>query len=58
MEVGVLVVVTERWRYVDNRGAQRSLSLCQIGLAWLDECQHEDVSPPLFTGSFKPLPET
>jgi hypothetical protein len=58
MEVGVLVVVTERWRYVDNRGAQRSLSLCQIGLAWLDECRNEDVSPPLFTGSFKPLPET
>lgn len=49
MEVGVLVVVTDRWRYVDNRGAHRSVSLCQIGLAWLDECQHEDVSPPLFT---------
>jgi hypothetical protein len=58
MEVGVLVVVTERWRYVDNRGAARSISLCQIGLRWLDECQPEDVLPPLFTGSFKPLPET
>ena len=58
MEVGVLVVVTDRWRYVDNRGAARSVSLCQIGLRWLEECLNEDVLPPFFTGSFKPLPET
>lgn len=58
MEVGVLVVVTKRWRYVDNRGAARSVSLCQIGLRWLEECHNEDVLPPLFTGSFKPLPKT
>lgn len=58
MEVGVLVVVTDRWRYGDNRGAARSVSLCQIGLRWLDECLNEEVPPPLFTGSFKPLPET
>lgn len=55
MEVGALVVVTDRWRQVDNRGAQRSVSLCQIGLRWLDERRNENHWPPLFSGFFKPL---
>lgn len=55
MEVGVLFVVTNRWRQVDNRGARRSVSLCQIGLRWLDERHNEGRLPPLFSGSFKPL---
>lgn len=32
MEVGALVVTRDQWRQVDNRGAERSISLCQIGL--------------------------
>ena len=37
MEVGALVVARGEWRKVDNRGADRSVSLCQIGLRWLRE---------------------
>jgi hypothetical protein len=55
MEVGALVVQQGRWRQVDNRGAERSVSLCQIGLRWLKERMNEGRLPPLFTGRFKPL---
>ena len=55
MEVGALVVIRDQWRQVDNRGAERSASLCQIGLRWLKESLNEGFSPPLFTGVFKPL---
>lgn len=52
MEVGALVVQRDQWRRVDNRGAKRSVSLCQIGLRWLKELQNEGRLPPLFSGSF------
>ena len=55
MEVGALVVIRDQWRQVDNRGAERSVSLCQIGLRWLKECLNESILPPLFTGFFKSL---
>jgi hypothetical protein len=55
MEVGALVVIRDQWRQVDNRGANRSVSLCQIGLRWLKELQNQDRIPPVFSGAFKPL---
>jgi len=58
MEVGAWVVLNEKWRQVDNRGAERSVSLCQIGLRWLTERKNEGFLPPLFSGCFKPLEAT
>lgn len=58
MEVGALVVQRDQWRRVDNRGAKRSVSLCQIGLRWLKELQNEGRLPPLFSGSFIALEAT
>lgn len=58
MEVGALVVRQDRWRQVDNRGQHRSVSLCQIGLRWLQERRHYGFLPPLLTGCFKPLEAT
>jgi hypothetical protein len=55
MEVGVFVVNSGQWRQVDNRGASRSVSLCQIGLRWLSERRNLGFLPPLFSGCFKPL---
>jgi len=37
MEVGALVANHGQWRQVDNRGAERSVSLCQIGSRWMKE---------------------
>jgi hypothetical protein len=53
MEVGALVVAFNWWRQVDNRGATRSVSLCQIGLRWLRKKLIEGLAPPLFTCHFK-----
>lgn len=58
MEVGALVVLNGCWRQVDNRGAERSVSLCQIGLRWLTERRNQGFLPPLFSGCFKPLEAT
>jgi hypothetical protein len=58
MEVGAFVVNGGQWRQVDNRGAERSVSLCQIGLRWLRERQNLGFLPPIFTGCFKPLEAT
>jgi hypothetical protein len=58
MEVGALVVARGWWRQVDNRGAQRSVSLCQIGLRWLRDRLNQALAPPFFTGHFIPLEET
>lgn len=58
MEVGAWVVLNDKWRQVDNRGAERSVSLCQIGLRWLTECRNRGILPPLFSGTFKPLEAT
>jgi hypothetical protein len=58
MEVGVFVVNSGQRRQVDNRGASRSVSICQIGLRWLSECQHLGFLNPLFLGCFKLLGET
>ena len=55
MEVGVFVVTSGQWRQVDNRGASRSVSLCQIGLRWLSERRNLGFLPPLFSACFKPL---
>jgi energy-coupling factor transporter ATP-binding protein EcfA2 len=55
MEVGVFAVNSGQWRQVDNRGASRSVSLCQIGLRWLSERRNLGFLPPLFSGCFKPL---
>lgn len=55
MEVGALVVHHSLWRQVDNRGAQRSVSLCQIGLRWLQERRNHGFLPPMFTGRFGSL---
>jgi len=53
MEVGALVVARGWWRQVDNRGAHRSVSLCQIGLRWLRDRLNQHLAPPLFTACFK-----
>lgn len=58
MQTGALVVRRNQWRQVDNRRAQRSVSLCQPGLCWLKEQMNQGLLPPLFTGCFKPLGET
>ena len=58
MEVGALVVARDWWRQVDNRGAHRSVSLCQIGLRWLRDRLHQALAPVFFTGHFIPLEET
>ena len=47
--------IRDQWRQVDIRGAERSVSLCQIGLRWLKESLHEGFLLHLFTGIFKPL---
>jgi hypothetical protein len=52
MEVGAVVVEKELWRRVDNRGARRSVSLCQIGLRWLTELFHQGIAPLLLTARF------
>jgi hypothetical protein len=52
MEVGAWVVTHGWWRQVDNRGAQRSVSLCQIGLRWLREKLNQNLAPPFFSGHF------
>jgi hypothetical protein len=58
MEIGSIVVASNQWRKVDNRGAQRSVSLCQIGLRWLREKLLHGVLPPLFTCRFKSIGES
>lgn len=58
MEVGAMVVNQGRWRQVDNRGASRSVSLCQIGLRWLTEVLHQGVAPQLLSCRFVPIGET
>jgi hypothetical protein len=58
MEVGAWVVLNEKWRQVDNRGAEHSVSLCQIGLCWLKERQNQGFLPPLFSGYFRLLKST
>jgi len=47
MEVGVFVMNSGQRRQVDNRGASRSVSLCQIGLRWLSERRNLGFLPPL-----------
>jgi len=58
MEVGALVANHGQWRQVDNRGAERSVSLCQIGSRWMKERQNLGFLPPLFSGCHKPLEST
>ena len=53
MQIGNLVVVQGETKQVDNKGAERSVSLCQIGLRWLRELLFEGVSPPIFTANFE-----
>ena len=58
MEIGALVVSRGEWRRVDNRGAKRSVSLCQIGLRWLKEMLIQGVVPPILTCNFRPVGDT
>lgn len=53
MQIGNLVVTQGETKQVDNKGAKRSVSLCQIGLRWLTELIAEGVSPPIFTANFE-----
>jgi len=52
MEIGFSVVSAGNPKQVDNKGAERSVSLCQIGLRWLRELLNDGLSPPLFTANF------
>ena len=52
MEIGFSVVATGNAKHVDNKGAKRSISLCQIGLRWLRELLNDGLSPPLLTVNF------
>jgi hypothetical protein len=52
MQIGFQVVQKGWWRQVDNRGKERSVSLCQIGIRWLEELRNNGVLPPLFTLAF------
>jgi transposase len=53
MEIGFSVVVEGNAKQVDNKGLERSVSLCQIGLRWLRELLNDGLSPPLFTANFE-----
>jgi len=53
MQIGHSVVVAGNHKEVDNKGAERSVSLCQIGLRWLRELIADGVSPPIFTANFE-----
>jgi hypothetical protein len=55
MQIGNSVVSQGETKQVDNKGAQRSVSLCQIGLRWLRELIAEGVSPPIFTANFEEI---
>jgi hypothetical protein len=55
MQIGFQVLSRGWWRQVDNRGATRSVSLCQIGLRWLREQMNQGRLPPRFTACFEPL---
>jgi len=52
MEIGFSVIVEGNEKQVDNKGLERSVSLCQIGLRWLRELLNDGLSPPLFTANF------
>lgn len=52
MEIGFSVVNAGNQKQVDNKGAKRSVSLCQIGLRWLRELFSDGISPPLLTVNF------
>lgn len=58
MEIGFAVVRTGKGKEVDNRGASRSVSLCQIGLRWLRELLNDGLSPPIFTINFGEMGKT
>lgn len=58
LQIGFQVVKQGGWRQVDNRGAERSVSLCQIGLRWLREQMNQNLLPPSFTACFKWLEVT
>ncbi len=53
MEIGFTVIDAGEAKKVDNRGAKRSVSLCQIGLRWLRELMNNELFPPLFTVNFQ-----
>jgi hypothetical protein len=53
LQIGFQVVQKGWWRQVDNRGAHRSVSLCQIGLRWLGEERQAERLPPAFTLTFE-----
>lgn len=52
MQIGFCVVTTDNPKQVDNKGAERSISLCQIGFRWLRELLNDGLSPPLLTVNF------
>jgi len=58
MQIGSFVVAKNEWRKVDNRGATRTVSLCQIGLRWFREAMTQGFSPPQFTLRFSKLEVT
>jgi hypothetical protein len=58
LHIGFHVVQKGWWRQVDNRGATRSVSLCQIGLRWLREQMNRGLLPPPFTACLKWLEVT
>ena len=58
MEIGFSVVAQGERKKVDNRGAKRSVSLCQIGLRWLRELQNNGLFPPIFTINFGAMEKT
>jgi hypothetical protein len=53
MELGCLVIHRGLRRYFDARGAKRSVSLCQLGLRFLQDTLMQGIGPPLFT-AFSP----
>jgi hypothetical protein len=58
MEIGFSVIVGGESKKVDNRGAKRSVSLCQIGLRWLRELQNNGLFPPIFSINFGAMEKT
>jgi hypothetical protein len=52
MEIGFSVVSSGNAKQVDNKGLERSVSLCQIGLRWLRELLNDGLSPPPLTVNF------
>lgn len=55
MEIGAFSVASGQWKQVDNKGADRSVSLCRLGLRWIAKCLTDGLLPPMISLKFNKL---